>query len=465
MKTLIFLITIIAATSLVRAGEIVPLWQMEWDIDSTVAYQSTLGQKFLKGHDEFLMIGTDIGICSMQIRETTTGKIVRTEITNNVYEENDFEILPDSTKFILSIGGIKDFPSGFEVLSLEDFSLINRFDIPLEGDSITEFGNSYVNRIIDVNVDPLKPYVYFILEKALPLQSVDEEKEYYAIKAYNYETGEEVRELRSYKDDNMMMIDVSDDGKYLASINEREAYINIWDLETLSQIKSYQLFRNNPDLAWKTDVSDLRFSKLNSDIIYFSGRFSKIGKPDEFENGVFEYSIERGHHIKRLGENTTSGRLIFAEDEKILFLNNGFTLKFFNFVNDELELKTSQLNNHRVIPNAIYTPKHKCLISSDIGHINSTQYLTITNIDEVEETEIVLYPNPTTNNIQIETSCELNEVQLELLDVNGSLLRNELITVTSGYVSFDLTTFPAGSYFILLKCNEQISTYNVIKEG
>jgi len=319
MKTLIFLITIIAATSLVRAGEIVPLWQMVWDIDSTIIYQRTLGQKFLKGHDEFLMIGTDNGLCSMQIRETTSGKVVRSEFTNNVYEENDFEVLPDSTKFILSVGGIKDFPSGFEVRSLEDFSIINKFEVPLEGDSTTEFGNNYVNRIIDVKVDPVRPFVYFILKKALPVQSLDEEKEYYAIKVYNYATGEKIRELRTYENDYLEVIDISSDGKYLASLNEGESFLNVWELESFNQIRSYELDKSNSDNSWRENFRDLKFSKLNSDKIYFSGSFSKTGNPDKFESGVFTYSIEKGSHINELPENKNTGSLIFAENEKLLF--------------------------------------------------------------------------------------------------------------------------------------------------
>jgi len=465
MKTLIFLITIIAATSLVRAGEIVPLWQMVWDIDSTIIYQRTLGQKFLKGHDEFLMIGTDNGLCSMQIRETTSGKVVRSEFTNNVYEENDFEVLPDSTKFILSVGGIKDFPSGFEVRSLEDFSIINKFEVPLEGDSTTEFGNNYVNRIIDVKVDPVRPFVYFILKKALPVQSLDEEKEYYAIKVYNYATGEKIRELRTYENDYLEVIDISSDGKYLASLNEGESFLNVWELESFNQIRSYELDKSNSDNSWRENFRDLKFSKLNSDKIYFSGSFSKTGNPDKFESGVFTYSIEKGSHINELPENKNTGSLIFAENEKLLFINNGFTLVFINFDSKELELLTSQSDDHRIVSNAIYNPKHKCFISSNNAWVYSTQYLTETIVDDFGEVDKVIYPNPTTNDVQIETSCTNSEVLLELLDINGTLLRNESIAVISGYVSFDLSEFPSGSYFIRLNCGEQVNTYNIVKEG
>lgn len=466
MKTLIFLITIIAATSLARADEIVPMWQTEWDINPDIIHQETLGQNFLKGHDQFLFIGTDIGICTLQIRETTTGKVIKSEITNNVYVENDFEILPDSTKFILSVGGIKGISSGFEVRSLEDFSIINRFEIPLEGDTITEYWNKYVNRILDVKVDLNRPYVYFILEKALPVQSVDEEIEYYAIKVYNYETGEEVRELRTYKNDFLEFIDISHDGKYLASINEGESFLNVWELESFSLIKSYKLDRSDLDNSWRENVRDMKFSRLSSDKIYFSGSFFKIGYPEEFDTGVFEYSIERGNHIKLLPKNNYTGKLIFIDDEKNLFMNNGYSLRLFNFLTEEVELETSfPNNNHRIVSNAIYTPKHKCFISSSNGRIYSTQYLTISNIEVSEETNKVLYPNPATDKVTIETICNNSEVQIEIIDINGSIIKTDLIPISNGNISISLFDLPIGTYFLKIGCGNKTSTYNVVKEG
>lgn len=465
MKQLIFLITIIATTSLVRAGEIVPVWEQEWDIDNTKGLETIMDIEFIEGEDQFMFIGEESGIGIIEIRETATGEYIKSDTVNNIYEESRFEILPDSNRFIISVGGISDIPAGFEVRSLEDFSIINKFEVPLEGDTVTEEGNSFVNRIIDVKVDQSRPYVYFILEKALPRQSLDSEKEYYAIKTYNYETGEEVRELRSYKDDNMMIIDVSDDGRYLASINEREAYIYIWDLETFSQIRSYQLFRNSPDKAWRTDVRDMRFSELNSDIIYFSGVFSKIGNPDEFEGSVFEYSIERGNHINKLPDNKSIGRLIFAEDEKILFLNFGSPLKFFNMLSSTLEFKLPFELKDWVGMSSDYNSKFKFYLLRSRKGIKSIQYLTPTDIENQDQNDGIIYPNPTTNNIQIGTNCMNSEIHLELMDLNGSLLVSKIIPITDDYITFDLSGFPSGSYFIRLNCGEQVNTYNVIKEG
>ena len=465
MKTLIFLLTIIAATTLVRADEIVPMWQTEWDINPDIIHQETIGQNFLKGHDQFLFIGTDIGICTLQIRETTTGKVIKSEITNNVYVENDFEILPDSTSFIMSVGGLREGPTGFEVRSLEDFSIISQFEVPIEGDTITEYWNKYVNRVLDVKVDPNRPYVYFILEKALPVQSVDEEIEYYAIKVYNYETGEEVRELRTYKNDYLEFIDISHDGKYLASINEGESFLNVWELESFSLIKSYKLDRSDLDNSWRENVRDMKFSRLSSDKIYFSGSFFKIGYPEEFDTGVFEYSIERGNHIKLLPKNNYTGKLIFTKNEKTLFLNSSFTLLFFDFISEKLEFMSSQPVNFLIGTNAIYSSNFNAFITSTSHQLNSFKFINQTPVKNSVNREVILYPNPTTDKVTIETICNNSEVQIEIIDINGSIIKTDFIPISNGNISISLLDLPIGTYFLKIGCGSKTYIYNVVKEG
>jgi hypothetical protein len=336
MKTLIFLITIIAATSLMRAGEIVPVWDQEWDINPD-GHARLLDIDFLKGEDQFIMIGVDGEIGTIEVRETLTGEQVRSIQVDNLIEGNEIEVTQDSTRFLMSTGFLGENNAALELRNIDDLSLIRKYEVPLEGDSLGELGSYYRNRILSMRIDPVKPYVYFILEKKLIRGQFGKNDDYYAIKVYNYETMEEVRELRTYKNDYMKSLDVSHDGKYLAYVDEGEAYINIWDLNNFEFISSYRVSKNYKDIQWETDISAFQFSKLNSQIIYFSGLISNKNEPNKPDNGVFEYSIERGNHINRLPENGYSGRLIFAEDEKILFLNFGSPMLFFNMLTDTLE--------------------------------------------------------------------------------------------------------------------------------
>lgn len=461
MKKLIFFITILLATIPAKAGEMVLEWKHQFG-----SHVSAFN--ILPGGDDVLLT---LHEGKFEIRSIADGSLKEDyELQIEGIDIHYAQITPDSSRVLIAYGGHSDFNTSFELINLEDFSSINRFEIPLEGDSTSEEGNKYVNRFTDIEIDPIRPLVYFVLKKALPVKTIDDEKEFYTIKTFNYESGEEIREIKKYKDDHMMMIDVSDDGKYLASINNKEAYINVWDLQTFNQIRSYQLFRNSPDLTWKTDVRDMKFSENRSDIIYFSGLFSRIGNPNEFENGVFEYSIERGNHINILPDNNYTGRLIFAENEKILFLNSGFTYLFFDFLNKTREYLSLPNNENSISSYAIYSQKYKSFIgASGRGavekEIRSIKYLTQTNVEKEDQNDKIIYPNPTTNNIKIKTSCELNRVQLVLMDVNGTLLLSETIPITQGYVSLNLSEFPSGSYFIRLFCGEELNTYTVIKEG
>ncbi|MFN3194350.1 MAG: T9SS type A sorting domain-containing protein [Chlorobiota bacterium] len=461
MKTLIFLITIISSNSHVLAGEMVLEWEHKFG-----SHVSAFN--ILQGGDDMLLTVYE---GRFEIRSIADGTLKGTyEMPVEGIDIHYAQLTPDSLRVLIAYGGRSDYQTSFELIDLEKYTSIKTFEIPLEGDTITEYWNKYVNRFVDIEIDPIRPYVYFILKKALPVQSVDEEKEYYTIKVYNYETGEEIRELDSYKNDDLKFIDISHNGKYLASLNEREAQINIWDLETFSPIKSYRLFRNNPDKAWKTIVSDLRFSELKSDIIYFSGRFSKIGNPYEFENGVFEYSIERGDHINLLPSNTYVGRLIFAENEKLLFLNSGFTYLFFDFPNKNREYFSQPNNENSISSYAIYSLKYKFFIGgSGRGAvekgIRSMRYLTETNIENQDQNDNNVYPNPTTDNVTIETICNNSEVKLEIIDINGSVIKQDLMPISNGNISISLLGLPIGTYFLKVGCGNKTYTYNVVKEG
>ena len=209
-------------------------------------------------------------------------------------------------------------------------------------------------------------------------------------------------------------------------------------------------------------MSDFRFSKLNSDIIYFSGRFSKIGNPHEFENGVFEYSIDRGNHLNSLPNNSYVGRLIFAENEKILFLNNGFRYLFFDFPFKNREYFSQPNNENSISSYAIYSPKYKSFIGgSGRGAvekgIRSMKYLTETTIENQYQNEGIIYPNPTEDFLNINTELIVDEI--EIMNNEGKLM------FTTDEKLIDISQLSSGIYYLVIKSGKQTVTkqFNVVR--
>lgn len=469
MKTLILLLSAFILTELhIEAGEIVTVWEKEWDIDPTIGLQSMTDLQFINDEDQFIIIGHDGDIGSIEVRETLTGEMIDSIHVNNLSAESKIAILPNGDDFIMSVGGVREIPAGFEVRKISDFSIDNKFDIPLEGDSINDKNVPYMNRIIDMKVDPVRPYVYFILEKRLIYLDLGFNTDYYAIKVYNYETAEEVIELRKYKKDFMKVIDISEDGKFLASLNEGESYLNIWDLQSLSLIKSYGLDNSELDNTWRENVRDLKFSKINNDLIYFSGSFSKIGTKEEFEFGVFEYSIERGNHINKLPGNNYTGTLIFTDDEKILFLNQIFHQYFINFYDNTLELSYQPEFRERVGRMSKYSKKYKFFVCPSVGSIKSLQYLTTTNIESNKINNFDLSPNPANNDIKISFYVNAgSKYVLSIVDLMGAELetiQNGMIESEQYSLDYNISQLPVGVYFIRLELDGEVYTHKFIKQ-
>lgn len=460
-KLLIFLITIITVSSHLRAGEIVPVWNHPFE--STVT-----DFDIMPGGEEFI-ITTYEG--RLEIRSIVDGSLQR-EFMNPIkgIVVHNLEITPDSLNILLTVGGVGDHNAGFELRSLEDFSLIQKFELPLEGDIKNEENLNYRNQVKVTKIDPIKPYVYFILKKDINGGQFGRNYDYYSIKVYNYETMEEVIELRKYEKDYIELIDISHDGKYLASINGRESYINVWDLENFEYLKKYKLSQYELNQTWETDIKDLKFSELNNQIIYFSGMFSYKPDPSEADNGVFKYSVDDNDHQKILALNNYSGGLFFIENETILFLNSGNNLLFYILSTESIDAQIKRNTTNSIKNNSIYSSKYEMFIGSSsrgasVKDIRAIRYMTITDIENQKQNGVLIYPNPTTNNVQIETSCSFAETRIELFNINGIILKNEMIPVTDGLVTYDLSSFPSGSYFIRLNCGEEIRTYNVIKEN
>jgi hypothetical protein len=77
--------------------------------------------------------------------------------------------------------------------------------------------------------------------------------------------------------------------------------------------------------------------------------------------------------------------------------------------------------------------------------------------------DISVQPNPSTGEFRAVSSKHRSGVHLELLDALGTLREEkENVTLTSSGISFDLTQYPAGLYFLRVKANGSMRTLAVM---
>jgi len=91
-------------------------------------------------------------------------------------------------------------------------------------------------------------------------------------------------------------------------------------------------------------------------------------------------------------------------------------------------------------------------------------YHTVLGIDDltVQEGSITVYPNPTSEQITIETSAIQTASQLSILNLNGQ----EILTrqITKPKTQLDVSCLPNGVYFIRLTSDKTVSIGKFIKE-
>ena len=80
---------------------------------------------------------------------------------------------------------------------------------------------------------------------------------------------------------------------------------------------------------------------------------------------------------------------------------------------------------------------------------------------EKEKTEILLYPNPVSNYLRIESKNATLKM-VTIYDLRGSLVRSERISGISAEISTD--NLPAGNYIIKVQTENKVITKRIIKQ-
>ncbi len=77
--------------------------------------------------------------------------------------------------------------------------------------------------------------------------------------------------------------------------------------------------------------------------------------------------------------------------------------------------------------------------------------------------ELSVYPNPTTNYLQLKVDSEkLENLNFQLIDLQGKVIENKKVTATTSTIN--LESLPKATYFLTVTDNNQlIKTFKIIK--
>ena len=444
MKQLIIFITLIMLLTVAKtkSAEIIPVWHTEsgsGDIQD---------MEILKGGDQFIVLAGEGPEAQIQIRNTEDGELVRF-YTTPISTGSKLQITPDSTR-VLMING------SFGQLRMldEQFTTLKTFNI--ESDSIKIIFNALA-------IDPVRPLVYL---SAYGGQYINGKYQSASkILAYNYETGEHFKDLTEFGEYEYTVINVSNDGKYFASINEGEAYLKVWDLETMELIRDVQLYDDKlPNNEWWCDSKDIQFSKLNSDVVYYSGRYPS-NEQDKFYNGIMTYNIMEDKSSNTWLNYFIGGKFILFDGENKLMNCNSTYVDIFDLNSQSLNTRISLSIDVPIQERAIYSSEKQIFIGNAKHLIGAIKYDSESNIETEFEKEIIISPNPTNNFVNIELNCIEQLINYQINDVNGLMIYQSSVLNNTGNLLVDFTSYPVGVYFVSIECNNLLKTYKIVKEG
>ena len=92
--------------------------------------------------------------------------------------------------------------------------------------------------------------------------------------------------------------------------------------------------------------------------------------------------------------------------------------------------------------------------------------LTLVAIENVELfAEISVYPNPTSEFVNLDIPAGYNMLDISMYDVQGKLLRTK--TNASGLVTFDVNDLATGTYYlqVINTKNKELKTFKLIKSN
>lgn len=420
------------------SSEIIPVWNRT--IEGKVQDMA-----FLKGQNEVLMLVGEGAGGQIQRRNPENGELIHT-FPYPLSTGSKFVLTPDSLRFVLLNG------NGGLVRSLdEQYTVSSLFDIEYE-DTI---GIKYSN----IAIDPVRPHVYVASTGWFKKTNFPAPRN--KIIAYNYETGEHIKDLTEYGEDEYTAIEVSHNGKYLATLNDNMAYLKVWDLESMEQIINEPLFDENSKT--RCESRDIYFSKIDDNVIYISGNFTKRINSKDMGDGTFKFYInDKTRELLLPDAIYASGNLIFLNDETYLINSGSGFFGVLNLKDNNLDYYNDPSNIYKT--SVIYNRNEHYFLGSSENKMTRFIYDGISKSSQYYEKEIIISPNPTNSFVNIEINCVEPFASYQINDINGLLISQSSMHNQNNPLQIDFSGYTPGVYFLMIRCGNESKSYKVVRE-
>ncbi|GAB1372243.1 hypothetical protein MASR1M45_23050 [Candidatus Kapaibacterium sp.] len=303
-------------------------------------------------------------------------------------------------------------------------------------------------------------------------------------------------------------------GKYVVNdsimfeFEDNTGTYNFWNIYTNEIIDSYKL-QSEPDepnltptgdtpilkdgryfacnTLLKSGISDIRkfiiydrktkeiiFSKImppNHDVLVQSfmhrsnqmafGDVIKLDGDDKPYSYIRIFDLDKREIIRnvRVGEENEKVRhiVIRMDDSFILYLNTTLLYtNFYDYKNDrKLSFKITTSNTPFYIDDSLYVSEYPF-------SAYKIDWTTVGVEDEPNPNIPIIYPNPTTNSINLNIDEKFYNGQWQMIDLNGWDILNGII-LSNPQLQIDISNLPSATYYLRLTNGKEIKVEKVVK--
>lgn len=451
MKTLILLITIIAATSLVRAGENdeIPalseaevIWESEQIGGLNEVEISPLGEHFYNTKDSIV-----------QVRSVETGELIEEILFPNTARLDAISISADGR--LMAVSGE---PKYIFIYDLVEKREVNRLTTTLlEREENGKIKKYLTEEWHNSSISPDGTKVAGIAEGNQPTGTT-------SWVVFDIVTGEEIVKETKIRYDNLNP-DKSGAGRWISSEFTPDGnYIvsqSTWSQNGEFGPDSIYIHDANTFEVYDVVLNKYLESRLPITLNHYKSLFLFYGFNSD--GGYYTYDLVT-KLVDKIDLQLTAFALTFLRNSNKVIYGFGFDNHIYNLETKSILYKyqnpkvpkTTSLNDSRVL--STLNQRIYCLKT----------FLNETRIDNDYEEEIVISPNPTAGSIDIDLSNEHPaEFSYQLISLAGQIIKSNTLGLISknSQSSIDISDVPNGHYTLRIFSEREEFIFNIIKEG
>ncbi len=439
MKKLIFLITIIAATSLVRAGENEEIiWETEQIGGLNEVEISPLGEHSYNTKDSIV-----------QVRSVETGELIEEILFPNTNRLDAISISADGR--LMAVSGEPEYIFIYDLVEKRE---VNRLTTTLlEREEYGKIKKYLTEEWHNSSISPDGTKVAGIAEGNQPTGTT-------SWVVFDIETGVElVKETRIGYDN--LNPDKYGAGAWISTeFTPNGSYI-------ISQLEYDDRSGTAPDSIYIHDANTLEVYDVVLNKYWDDRQTININPNSEkfiYHGNSNSYLYETYHFSDKLTQKVLNQYLwtfTFLRTRDYIIYGHDNGLSTYDYKND------ITIYDYELVTNVFTTTLDDSkLLANYHGHIYCLKtFLNETNIANEYDEEILVSPNPTQSTVDISIECFEPIISYSIYNLDSTLITQNTFENQQNSFTIDFSPYPSGTYFLTFTCNDKIKTYKIIKEG